>query len=62
MRKAISTAGPTPGLSASPCATSPAREKIPTPMMPPTPIAVSCHSPRLLVSAPAPLSFSISSI
>src|SRR5687767_15944279 len=62
MRKATNTAGPTPGLSASPCATSPAREKIPTPMMPPTPIAVSCHSPRLLARAPAPLSFSISSI
>src|SRR3712207_3202377 len=58
----MSTAGPTPGLSASPWATRPASEKIPTPMMPPTPIAVSCQSPRLLVSTPAPLSFSTSSM
>ena len=40
------------GCRRSPCATSPAREKMPTPMMPPTPIAVSCHKPRLLVSSP----------
>ena len=28
-----------------PLATGPASEKMPTPMMPPTPIAVSCHRP-----------------
>jgi hypothetical protein len=35
-------------------ATAPAREKIPAPMMPPTPIAVSCQSPSVRSSPPLP--------
>ncbi|CAM5736285.1 hypothetical protein STENM223S_11529 [Streptomyces tendae] len=46
------TAGP-----AVPLATVPASVKMPAPMMPPTPIAVSCHSPSER-TRPPPLSVS----
>jgi hypothetical protein len=41
-RKEMTTAGPAVSF-----ATAPAREKMPAPMMPPTPIAVSCQSPSV---------------
>lgn len=58
----MSTAGPAPGVPWLPAATNPAREKMPTPMMPPTPIAVSCHRPSDLKSPLFLLSASMSSM
>ncbi|MDQ0717903.1 hypothetical protein QFZ55_007355 [Streptomyces luteogriseus] len=52
----MSTAGP-----AVPLATVPASVKMPAPMMPPTPMAVSCHSPSDRSSRP-PSPVSVSSI
>src|SRR3954471_1379586 len=62
IRKEMSTAGPTGGGSGPPLATSPASVKMPMPMIPPTPIAVNCHRPRLLDRWLSPLSSTISVI
>ena len=56
-RNERSTAGP-----AVSWATVPASEKMPAPMMPPTPMAVSDHSPRERFRPPSPDSSSIWSI
>ncbi len=56
IRNDTSTAGP-----AVPLATVPASVKMPAPMMPPTPIAVSCHSPSDL-SSRGPSAISVSSM
>jgi hypothetical protein len=55
-RKEMSTAGP-----AVPLATVPASVKMPAPMMPSPPMAVSCHSPSERSSRP-PSPVSVSSI
>ena len=49
MRNEKTTAGPTPLPSSAPLATLPAREKMPAPMIPPMPMAVSCHRPSARV-------------
>src|SRR3954447_11178409 len=56
IRNEKSTPGPADSL-----ATAPAREKIPAPMMPPIPMAVSCHRPSVRCR-PSPPSDSMSSI